>query len=103
MSEDFEESFRVKKVGEWKWEGVHPLKLPLRLARGVYGGHTVAQTLLVGIESAPGYIPNSFHSYFIGPGDRIAYWKKLCQSVYQGGSKGHCAVKLSCFFDEKGC
>lgn len=84
MSEDFEDSFRVKKIGEWKWEGVRPLKLPLKLARGVYGGHTVAQTLLVGMESAPGYVPNSFHSYFIGPGDSTVPMQYFVTELHTG-------------------
>lgn len=43
--------------------------LPLPAARGVYGGNTIAQTILVGIESSPAnYVPMSFHSYFIAPG-----------------------------------
>lgn len=64
----FEEAFRVIKVDEQNYVGAHPLRLPMAGARGVYGGHTCAQTLLVAIESAPGFVPYAFHSYFIGAG-----------------------------------
>lgn len=65
---DFEEAFRVVKVDEETYVGAHPLQLPLEGARGVYGGHTCAQTLLVAMELAPGYVPHAFHSHFIGAG-----------------------------------
>lgn len=69
---DFEEAFRVIKLNHDTYVGAHPLQLPMSLARGVYGGHTVAQTLLVAIESAgPGYIPHSFHSFFIAAGSAL--------------------------------
>lgn len=66
---DFEEAFRVIKIDENNYVGVHPLRLPIKLARGVYGGNTCAQTLLVAIESTPGFVPHAFHSYFIGAGN----------------------------------
>lgn len=67
--EDFEEAFRVIKINELKYIGAHPLRLPLAAARGVYGGNTIAQTLLVGMQSSPeDYVPHSFHSFFIAPG-----------------------------------
>ena len=72
--EDFEEAFRVIKVDENTYVGAHPLRLPATVARGVYGGHTIAQTLLVAIESTRGadgntFIPHSYHNYFIAAGD----------------------------------
>ncbi|GBL48589.1 hypothetical protein ACI3LY_002491 [Candidozyma auris] len=75
---DFEEAFRVIKVDENTWVGAHPLRLPIAGARGVYGGHTCAQTLLVAMESAPGFIPHSFHSHFIKAGShKIPYTFKV--------------------------
>ncbi|KAK6457980.1 thioesterase-like superfamily-domain-containing protein [Scheffersomyces xylosifermentans] len=74
-NEDFEEAFRVVKIDENTWKGAYNLELPMKLARGVYGGHTVAQTLLVAIETTRNattnevFVPESFHLYFIRPGD----------------------------------
>lgn len=65
---NFEEVINVRQIDENTWEGLHPLKLPVSGARGVYGGHLIAQTLLVFIESAPGFVPHSFHSHFLRPG-----------------------------------
>lgn len=65
---DFEEAIGVEKIDDNTWIGKHPLRLPISGARGVYGGHTCAQTLLVAIESAPGFIPHLFHSHFIRAG-----------------------------------
>ena len=47
---DFEEALRVIKIDDTHY-GAHPLRLPIQGARGVYGGHMMAQSLLVGIES----------------------------------------------------
>lgn len=66
--DNLEEAFRVKKIDDFTYEGAHPLRLPVELARGVYGGHTCAQTLLVAMESAPGYIPYVLNSHFIAAG-----------------------------------
>lgn len=66
---DFERETEVRQIDESTWEGIHPLRLPLPGARGVYGGHTCAQTLLVAMKSAPGYVPHSFHSHFIKAGN----------------------------------
>ncbi|CAK7894158.1 hypothetical protein CAAN1_09S03730 [[Candida] anglica] len=71
----FEEAFRVVQVDESHYVGVHPLKLPLTGARGVYGGHVCAQTLLVALESAPGWVLHSLHSHFLGPANE----KIVCQ------------------------
>lgn len=65
---DFEEAIAVKQIDETSWVGLRPLNLPVPAARGVYGGHLVAQALLVAIELAPGYVPHSFHSHFIRAG-----------------------------------
>lgn len=65
---DFEEVIDVQKIDENTWEGKYPLRLPVAGARGVYGGHLIAQLLLVFIESAPGFVPHSFHSHFLKPG-----------------------------------
>ncbi|KAK6465303.1 thioesterase-like superfamily-domain-containing protein [Scheffersomyces coipomensis] len=73
--DDFEEAFRVIKIDEENYIGAHPLEKPIKQARGVYGGHTVAQTLLVAIESTRDphtqevFIPDSFHTYFIAAGE----------------------------------
>lgn len=69
MIEDFEETLRVVKIDENTWHGAHPLSLPLPGARGVYGGHLMAQTLLVAIESSPGFVPSLFHCHFLRPGN----------------------------------
>lgn len=67
--EDLEETFKINKISESLYIGGHPLKLPLPSARGVYGGNTIAQALLVAILSAPlNYVPLSFHSFFIAAG-----------------------------------
>lgn len=67
--DDFEEAFRVIKIDEEHYVGAHPLRLPMEAARGVYGGNTISQTLLVGVKSASeDYVPHSFHSFFIAPG-----------------------------------
>lgn len=66
---DFEEAFELEKVDANHYRSKHPLKLPMPVARGVYGGNTIAQTLKVAIESSPSnYVPHSFHSFFIAPG-----------------------------------
>lgn len=65
---DFEEAMAVQKINENTWIGRRPLGLPLPGARGVYGGHLVAQGLLVAMELAPGHIPHSFHIHFIKAG-----------------------------------
>lgn len=71
--QDFEEAFKVVKTGENTWKGVYPLRLPMRMARGVYGGNTIAQTLLVAIESTrigeEVFIPEAFHLYFVKAGN----------------------------------
>ncbi|KAK6204814.1 thioesterase-like superfamily-domain-containing protein [Scheffersomyces amazonensis] len=73
--QDFEEAFRVIKQDEFNFIGAHPLLKPVRQARGVYGGHTVAQTLLVAIESTRDpvtnevFVPNEFHIFFIAAGE----------------------------------
>ncbi|KAI5964675.1 uncharacterized protein KGF55_001744 [Candida pseudojiufengensis] len=72
---DFEEALRVKKVDENNYIGAHALRLPVIGGRGVYGGHMIAQSLLVGIESTKNeetgeyFIPDSYHSHFINAGN----------------------------------
>ncbi|RCK54954.1 Peroxisomal acyl-coenzyme A thioester hydrolase 1 [Candida viswanathii] len=72
---DFEEAVRVIKVDDTLYVGAHPLRLPVKGGRGVYGGHMIAQSLLVGIESTRDdktnkvFIPDSYHLYFIGAGN----------------------------------
>lgn len=106
--ENFEEAFRVIKIDENNYVGAHPLRLPMSIARGVYGGHICAQALLVGMESAPGYVPDSFHLYFIGAGsnkipmsykvtkvlDGDAYASRLIEVVQDGQIKSNCMVTL---------
>lgn len=74
--EDFEELIRVIRQAPDVWVGAHPLRLPMKMARGVYGGNTIAQTLLVAIEltrsdDGATYIPELFHMYFVKAGN----WK----------------------------
>lgn len=106
--EDFEEAFRVIKIDETNYVGAHPLRKPVNMARGVYGGHICAQALLVGMESAPEYVPDSFHLYFIGAGsskipmsykvtkvlDGDAYASRLIEAVQDGQIKSNCMVTL---------
>lgn len=72
---DFEEALRVIKIDDTHYVGAHPLRLPIHGARGVYGGHMMAQSLLVGIESTRDektnkvFVPDSYHLYFIGAGN----------------------------------
>ncbi|ODV76622.1 Thioesterase/thiol ester dehydrase-isomerase [Suhomyces tanzawaensis NRRL Y-17324] len=72
---DFEEALRVIRVDDSHFVGAHPLRLPIAGARGVFGGNTIGQTLLVAIESTKhhtdGYLwtPTAFHLYFIRAGD----------------------------------
>lgn len=87
VASDFEDALAVVQVDDCTWEGKHPLRLPLAGARGVYGGHLCAQTLLVAIESAPGYIPHLFHSHFIKPGRADV---KLRYRVTKMGSGDFC-------------
>lgn len=74
---DFEEALRVVKIDDTHYVGAHPLRLPVSVGRGVYGGHMIAQSLLVGIESTRSddtnevMIPDSYHSFFINAGN----WK----------------------------
>lgn len=68
-TDDFEEALAVRQIDDNTWEGVYPLRLPLAGARGVYGGHICAQTVLVAMESAPGFLPHSFHSHFVRAGN----------------------------------
>lgn len=66
---DFEEAFRLVRVDSDHCVGAHPLKLPIAGARGVYGGHLVAQSLYAAMESSDKllYRPYAFHSYFLRP------------------------------------
>ena len=72
---DFEEALRVIKLDETHYVGAHPLRLPVTGGRGVYGGHLIAQSLLVAIESTRDsttnqvFIPDSYHLYFINAGN----------------------------------
>lgn len=68
MTLDFEDAMGVMQKNENTWVGLQTLNLPVPGARGVYGGHMVAQALLVAIELAPAYVPHSFHSHFIRAG-----------------------------------
>lgn len=81
---DFPEAFRVIKIDENNYKGAHPLLLPILAARGVYGGHTVAQTLLVAMELAPGYIPNLFHSYFVKAGNAVEPMHYRVTKLHEG-------------------
>lgn len=66
---NFEDALDIVQIDDNTWEGKYPLRLPVSGARGVYGGHLIAQTLLVFIDSAPGFVPHSFHSHFLRPGN----------------------------------
>ncbi|KAI5968856.1 hypothetical protein CANMA_002030 [Candida margitis] len=72
---DFEESLRVVKIDDTHYVGAHCLRKPVKMARGIYGGHMIAQSLLVGIESTrlettnEVMIPDSYHSFFINAGN----------------------------------
>lgn len=66
---DIEDVLDIIQIDENTWEGKYPLRLPVSGARGVYGGHLIAQSLLVFIDSAPGFLPHSFHSHFLRPGN----------------------------------
>ena len=72
---DFEESLRVVKIDDTHYVGAHSLRKPVVMARGIYGGHMIAQSLLVAIESTKSektgevMIPDSYHSFFINAGN----------------------------------
>lgn len=84
---DFEEAFRVIKIDEFNYRGAYPLRLPITGARGIYGGHTTAQTLLVAIESSPlNFIPDAFHSYFIGAGDHRVPMEYKVDKIKEGAN-----------------
>lgn len=83
---NFEEAFRVNKIDDETYVGAHPLRLPLAAARGVYGGHICAQTLLVAIESAPGFVPHAFHSHFIKAGKPTIPFTYRVKKLHDGKS-----------------
>lgn len=92
----FEEAFRVIKVDDHNYVGAHPLRLPVPGARGVYGGHTCAQTLLVAIESSPGYVPYAFHSYFIGAGSaRVPMEYNVTEISDEDSNYTHRSIKVT--------
>ncbi|CUM67060.1 uncharacterized protein PRCAT00004749001 [Priceomyces carsonii] len=106
---DFEEAIRVIKIDEENYMGAYPLRLPMIGARGVYGGHTVAQTLLVAIESAPeDFVPHSFHAYFVKAGsgktpmhykvlklhDDERFAKRSIQVIQEGKVRFNCIASL---------
>lgn len=96
LIEDFEEAFRVVKIDEENYVGAHPLRLPMAVARGVYGGNTIAQTLLVGIKSAPEhYVPHSFHSFFIAPGKSTMPMEYKVVKINDSGDIVKRAIKAS--------
>lgn len=75
---DYEDILGVKQVGPHEYISNHPLTKPHPLARGVYGGNIVGQSVLVAIRSAPaGFVPNSIHSFFLKAilGDAPVVWK----------------------------
>lgn len=87
VRDDFEEAIRVVRESHDTWRGVHPLRLPMKMARGVYGGNTIAQTLLVAIEltrdgDGKCFVPEQFHLYFVKAGN----WKvpMLFKVTYAG-------------------
>jgi acyl-CoA thioesterase II len=96
--EDFEEQFRVKRTGRTTWEGVHPLRLPVKLARGVYGGNTISQTLLVAIESTKNgdevFVPEAFHLYFVKAGSAKVVMKYDVEFVYDDPVLAQRSIKL---------
>lgn len=81
---DFEEAFRVIRTGEGAYVGAHCLRKPVKQARGVYGGHMIAQTLLVAIENQDyiekGWLPVLFHLHFIRAGDSRVPMEYLVES-----------------------
>lgn len=85
---DFEEAFRVIQIDDTHYVGAHPLTLPIRVARGVYGGHMIAQSLLVAIESTRDpntnkvMIPDSYHLHFIGAGNHKIPMNYTVEKIY---------------------
>jgi len=62
---DAQAEFDVVKIDKQTYRGVKALGKISKEIRGVYGGNIAAQAILVALRSAPGYTPNSFHSYFL--------------------------------------
>ncbi|CAI5756478.1 unnamed protein product [Candida verbasci] len=111
---DFEEAFKVNKIDEFNYIGAHPLRLPVSAGRGVYGGHMIAQSLLVAIESTKNdqtgeyFIPDSYHSFFINAGnyrtpmeykvnklyDSDSIAKRYIEVVQRGKNRLTCLVTL---------
>lgn len=109
---DFEEALAVKQKEETTWEGSKPLGLPIAGARGVYGGHMIAQALLVAIELAPEYIPHSFHSHFIRAGSPTVSLIYKVSKLGEGEftkrqvfalQNGHIVLSAMCSLRKKGC
>lgn len=90
----FEEAFRVIKLSDTHYRGAHPLHLPLKGARGAYGGHICAQTLLVAIESAPDYLVHSLHSHFISPPNDVLVCHYEVVTLYQLDNSAKRLIKL---------
>ncbi|KAI3405726.2 hypothetical protein KGF56_001332 [Candida oxycetoniae] len=88
---DFEEALRVIKIDDTHYVGAHPLRLPVSAGRGVYGGHMIAQSLLVGIESSrisetgEYMVPDSFHLYFINAGNWKCPMEYTITNLYDDG------------------
>ncbi|KAI5960512.1 hypothetical protein KGF57_001908 [Candida theae] len=57
--------FDVVQIDEQTYRGIKPLRKPSKEVRGVYGGNIVGQGILVAMRSAPGYTPNSAHTYYL--------------------------------------
>lgn len=93
--ENFEEAFRLVKIDEDNYVGAHPLRAPVKMARGIYGGHTCAQALLVAMEAVPGFIPHSFHSYFIGPGNPKIPMSYKINKLHSGKSFTSVSIEAS--------
>ncbi|KAG5417344.1 hypothetical protein I9W82_004977 [Candida metapsilosis] len=62
---DAKAEFDVVQIDKQTYRGVKPLRKPSKEVRGVFGGNIVAQSILVAMRSAPGYTPNSAHTYFL--------------------------------------
>ncbi|KAI5951866.1 hypothetical protein KGF54_004941 [Candida jiufengensis] len=88
---DFEEALRIIKIDDNKYVGAHPLRLPVIGGRGVYGGHMIAQSLLVGIESTKNpetgeyFIPDAYHSHFINAGNYRTPMEYRVTKLYDDG------------------
>lgn len=96
---DLQEALEVQQISETSFRGRQCLAKPHPSVRGVFGGNLAGQALLVAIRSSPaGFLPHSFHSYFVKSGldtkvfdwevEKISEGKTFCNRIITGLQSG---------------